>query len=116
MFVRDQAGDGPPLLLLHGYPSSSYDWRDAFILRPERRLTSFDFLGFGLSDKPRRRVYSLHGRADAVQEIAQRCAEEPVVLVAHDMATCVVTELLARDPEGGLPFELAGCCCSTAAW
>jgi pimeloyl-ACP methyl ester carboxylesterase len=108
LFVRDQAGAGPPLLLLHGYPSSSYDWRHAFELRPERRRTTFDFLGFGLSDKPRSHVYSLHGHADAVQQIAARYGGEPVLVVAHDMATSVVTELLARDIEGRLSFELGG--------
>lgn len=108
IFVRDQAGAGPPILLLHGYPSSSYDWRHAFELLPERRLTSFDFLGFGLSDKPRDHVYSLHGHADTVQEVAARYAGEPLLVVAHDMATSVVTELLARDLDGRLPFELGG--------
>jgi pimeloyl-ACP methyl ester carboxylesterase len=108
IFVRDQAGAGPPVLLLHGYPSSSYDWRDAFELLPERRLIAFDFLGFGLSDKPRAHVYSLHGHADTVQEVVARYAGEPLVVVAHDMATSVVTELLARDVEGRLPFELGG--------
>ena len=107
IFVHDQAGTGRPLLLLHGYPSSSYDWRHVFELLPDRRMTSFDFLGFGLSDKPRKHVYSLHAHADTVQAIAARYAGEPLVLVAHDMGTSVVTELLARDIEGRLPFELA---------
>lgn len=107
IFVRDQAGTGSPLLLLHGYPSSSYDWRRAFELLPDRRMTSFDFLGFGLSDKPREHVYSLHAQAHLVQAIAARWPREPVVLVAHDMGTSVLTELLARDIEGRLPFELA---------
>lgn len=107
IFVRSRAGEGPPVLLLHGYPSSSYDWRHAFELLPRRRLTAFDFLGFGLSDKPREHVYSLLAQADLVQEIAARFAgEEPVVLVAHDMGSSVATELMARDIDGVLPFEL----------
>ncbi len=106
IFVRDQPGSGAPMLLLHGYPSSSYDWRDAFAALPGRRLTSFDFLGFGLSDKPRKPNYSLLDQADLVQEIASRYGSQPVVLVAHDMGTSVATELLARDLEGRLPFAL----------
>lgn len=109
IFVRDQPGAGPPLLLLHGYPSSSYDWRHAFDLLSGRRLTAFDFLGFGLSDKPREHLYSLLGQADLVEAIATRYAgTEAVALVAHDMGTSVATELLARDLEGRLPFGLAG--------
>ena len=109
IFVRDQRGEGPPLVLLHGYPSSSYDWRHAFELLGNRRLLAFDFLGFGLSDKPRDHVYSLLVQADLVQSIVARfVGAEPVLLVAHDMGTSVATELLARDLGGQLPFELAG--------
>ena len=52
IFVREQpaSGEEPPLLFLHGYPSSSYDWRQAFQLLGGHRLIVFDFLGFGLSD------------------------------------------------------------------
>ncbi len=108
IFVREQPGTGPPLLLLHGYPSSSYDWRHAFALLPDRHLTAFDFLGFGLSEKPRQHLYSLFAQADLVQAIAARYAGvEPVALVAHDMGTSVATELLARDLDGRLPFRLA---------
>src|SRR5262249_53513877 len=64
IFVRDLAGAGPPILLLHGYPSSSWDWREVAHHLPGRHLVCFDFLGFGLSDKPREHVYSLHGQAD----------------------------------------------------
>lgn len=107
IFVRHRGGTGPPVVLLHGYPSSSYDWRHAFELLPGRRLVTFDFLGFGLSDKPRDHVYSLLAQADLVQEVVERHAPgEPVALVAHDMGSSVATELLARDVEERLPFEL----------
>ena len=107
IFVRSQLGESAPILLLHGYPSSSYDWRHAFELLPARRMLTFDFLGFGLSDKPRHHLYSLLAQADLVQEIVARdCPDQPVVLVAHDMGTSVATELLARDLEGRLPFAL----------
>lgn len=105
-FVREQTGARPGILLLHGFPSSSYDWREVFARLPERRLTAMDFLGFGLSDKPRGHEYSLLDQADAVEALAARYREEPVVLVAHDMADSVVTELLARDLEGRLSFRI----------
>jgi pimeloyl-ACP methyl ester carboxylesterase len=109
IFVRRQDGTGPSVVLLHGYPSSSYDWRHALELLPGRRLVTFDFLGYGLSDKPRDHVYSLLAQADLVQEVvavARHAPGEPVALVAHDMGSSVATELLARDVEGRLPFEL----------
>jgi pimeloyl-ACP methyl ester carboxylesterase len=106
IFVRERAGTGSetPILLLHGYPSSSYDWRELLALLPGRRIIAFDFLGFGLSDKPRDHVYSLMAQADLVESVADGAR---VALVAHDMGTSVATELLARDLEGRLPFSLA---------
>jgi len=67
---------------------------------------ALDYLGFGLSDKPRPHRYSLFEQADIVQAVIAEVAPGPVVLVAHDMGTSVTTELLARDLEGRLPFEL----------
>ncbi|HEV3128366.1 MAG TPA: alpha/beta hydrolase [Solirubrobacteraceae bacterium] len=107
IFVRDWDGTGPPLLFLHGYPSSSYDWGRVVDRLPGRRVTAFDFLGFGLSDKPREVTYSLMRQADIVETVARRFAGEPVVLVAHDMGTSVATELLARALENRLGFPLA---------
>jgi pimeloyl-ACP methyl ester carboxylesterase len=111
IFVRQRPGtsgtsDGPPVLFLHGYPSSSYDWRHAFERLDGRRLITFDFLGFGLSDKPRDQVYSLFVQADIVEAIVAWAGVERVLLVAHDMGSSVATELLARDVDGRLPFEL----------
>lgn len=109
IFVRELPGvdDTQPLLLLHGYPSSSFDWRHAFSMLPGRRLIAFDFLGYGLSDKPRDHRYSLAGQADIAEVIAGRFATARVVLVAHDMGSSVATELLAREIEGKLTFGLA---------
>jgi pimeloyl-ACP methyl ester carboxylesterase len=108
IFVRERAGrrDLPLLLFLHGYPSSSYDWRHGLQRLGGRRLILFDFLGFGLSAKPREPVYSLLTQADIVEAIATHFAAERVTLLAHDMGSSVATELLARDLQGRLPFEL----------
>lgn len=108
IFVRDRPGTGPPVLLLHGYPSSSYDWRSMFELLPDRHLITFDFLGFGLSEKPPEQTYSLLMQADMVESVVARHTDgQPVVMIAHDMGTSVATEILARAVDGKLPFELA---------
>jgi pimeloyl-ACP methyl ester carboxylesterase len=107
VFTRD--GDGPLLLFLHGFPSSSYDWRDLLELEGEHAVLAPDFLGFGLSEKPRDHNYTLHWQADLVEELVGRGAESrPVLIVAHDMGTSVATELMARGLEGSLDMELAG--------
>jgi len=107
--VFGRGGRQPLLLFLHGFPSSSYDWR--LLLEEEimRAALAPDFLGFGLSEKPRDHTYTLHWQADLVEELVRRHGEgSPVFLVAHDMGTSVATELLARDLEGELEMELVG--------
>ena len=108
IFLRTRSGDPhrPPVILLHGYPSSSYDWRHAFDRLPGHPLIAFDFLGYGLSDKPRDLVYSLAVQADIVEAIIQRFPGQPVTMVSHDMGSSVATEILARDLEGRLSFQL----------
>jgi pimeloyl-ACP methyl ester carboxylesterase len=106
IFVRSAQGAGPTVLLLHGYPSSSFDYRTVVPHLAGRAWVTLDFLGFGLSDKPRPHRYSLLEQADLVQTVVAGTVKGPVVLIAHDMGTSVTTELLARDLEGRLPFEL----------
>jgi pimeloyl-ACP methyl ester carboxylesterase len=107
LFRRD--GQGPALLLLHGFPSNSFDWRGLLDRLPDRAALAFDCLGFGLSEKPRDHRYSLFWQADATEELVRRHAGGgPVFVVAHDMGTSVATELMAREIDGALDVELAG--------
>ena len=107
--VFEQSGEGPPLLLLHGFPSSSYDWLPLLERLEGRHVLAFDFLGFGLSDKPRNHIYTLGWQADLTEELVRRhLPGEKVSLLAHDMGTSVSTELFARDIEGKLGFEMTG--------
>ena len=105
----ERGGNGPLLVFLHGFPSSSYDWRTLLEHETEHPILAPDFLGFGLSEKPRDHEYTLHWQADLVEELVRRSDRaRPVFLVAHDMGTSVATELMARDLEGSLDVELAG--------
>jgi pimeloyl-ACP methyl ester carboxylesterase len=106
VFRRD--GGGPLLVLLHGFPSSSYDWRPLLEIERERPVLAPDFLGFGLSEKPRDHDYDLHWQADMVEELVRRSGRPTVFLLAHDMGTSVATELMARDLDGSLEMEVAG--------
>ena len=108
VFVRSSPGEGPTILLLHGFPSSSYDFRGVTALLHDRAWLTLDFLGFGLSDKPRPHRYSLMEQADIVEQVVAGAVAGPVLLIAHDMGTSVATELLARDLAGVLSFDLQG--------
>lgn len=104
-----QEGEGPLLVLLHGFPTSSYDWRYLIERLPNQAILAFDFLGFGLSDKPRDHSYTLSWQADLTEDLVCRYSlGGPVYVCAHDLGTSVATELLARDLADELSFEMSG--------
>jgi pimeloyl-ACP methyl ester carboxylesterase len=107
LFRRD--GADPALLLLHGFPSSSYDWRYLLDLEADHAVLAPDFLGFGLSEKPRDHDYTLDWQADLVEDLAGRhFAGRPSLIVGHDMGTSVATELMARDIDGESGIDARG--------
>ena len=96
-----------PVLVLHGFPTSSWDFVDVARLASEqRRVVLFDFIGFGYSDKPDDHGYSLFQQADVAVLVARACGLERAHVWAHDMGTSVATELCARHERGLLPFRL----------
>ena len=99
-------GANPPLLVLHGYPSSSYDYCHVLdALRTERRVVLVDFGGFGLSAKPDRR-YSIRRYADEAAAVIAHLGVAEVDLLTHDMGDTVGGELLARELDGVLAFSV----------
>lgn len=107
IFVRRTGGDGPLVVLLHGFPTNSYDWREVIpaLEATGAAVLAFDFLGFGLSDKPTGIRYSLTVQADIVEQLVRR---RPALIVAHDMGDSVAAELMVRDLEGVLTFAMNG--------
>jgi pimeloyl-ACP methyl ester carboxylesterase len=106
LFVVER-GQGPTLLLVHGFPTSSYDYREMMErLAPHFRCIAFDFPGYGLSDKPAAYSYSLFQQADALEGLLRALRVQTARVVCHDMGTSVLCELLARQDEGRLGCEL----------
>lgn len=108
VFVVDEPAsgpvDGPPILLVHGFPTCSFDWRHVVgELGRSRRVVALDLPGYGLSDKPDT-TFPIEGQADAIEAVLRALAIEEVDLVTHDMGDTVGGALLARDLSGTLPF------------
>ena len=108
IFRHRRDGDGLRIVFLHGFPTSSFDFAPVFDRLEDRSVLAFDFLGFGLSDKPRDHTYSLAWQADLTEALVAEEGGGPVFICAHDLGTSVATELMARDIEGELGFEMAG--------
>src|ERR1041385_6578102 len=85
LFVVER-GTGPVLLLVHGFPTSSYDYRGMMErLSAHFRCIAFDFPGYGLSDKPVAYSYSLFQQADALEGLLQALPVDRARVVCHDM-------------------------------
>jgi pimeloyl-ACP methyl ester carboxylesterase len=110
VFTVDATPLGPerhaPLLVLHGFPTSSFDFAAVLDgLRQGRRVLLLDMLGYGLSAKPDRH-YSMALQADLAAEFVSQLGVDRVDLLTHDMGDTVGGELLARRAEGSWPVEV----------
>ncbi|MBO6576502.1 MAG: alpha/beta hydrolase [Rhodothermales bacterium] len=92
-------GQGPGLLLLHGFPTSSADWDPIWsALTRDFRVLAFDFPGLGRSEKPRRHV-TIPQIADIALELMDRHGVPCAHMLAHDLGNTVALELLHRDRD-----------------
>lgn len=110
VFVADLAPEGAevaePLLVLHGFPTSSYDFHLVVgRLRRGRRVVLVDLLGFGLSAKPDL-AYTMGLQADVVADVTAALRLDELSLLTHDMGDTVGGELLARQQEGAWPVQV----------
>jgi pimeloyl-ACP methyl ester carboxylesterase len=102
IFHRIDGAEGAPvLLLIHGFPTASWDWHALWpALAARYRVLAPDLLGFGLSDKPRGHVYSLLEQADLCEALLARHGIDRYHVLAHDYGVSVAQELLARACDG----------------
>jgi pimeloyl-ACP methyl ester carboxylesterase len=110
IYYRDSGVSAKPaLLLIHGFPSASWDWHDLWAPLAERfRLIAPDMIGFGFSAKPRGWGYSIHDQADLHVALCARLGVSEVHVLAHDYGVSVAQELLARHEAALLPPPQAG--------
>jgi len=106
IFVSER-GTGETVLLLHGFPTSCYDWRGVIgVLSPGYRCVALDFPGYGLSDKPAAYSYSLFQQTDAAEGLTRALGVAEAHVVSHDVGQTVHAELLAREQEGRLALRI----------
>jgi len=99
-FVR-QRGDGEPVVLVHGVPTSSYLYRK--LLEPLAasglRPVAFDFPGLGLAARPEGFDYSWSGLATWTGEAIDALGIERCHLVVHDIGGPIGFEWAIRNPD-----------------
>lgn len=93
-----EAGDGPPVLMVHGFPQHWYAWRDVIPLLPGYRLICPDLRGAGWSDAPRR-GYDLDTLAADLIGLMDGLAVPRAYLVGHDWGARVGFRLCLARPD-----------------
>ena len=92
--------------MLHGFPTSSFDFHLVLAgLRRRRRVVLFDMCGYGLSAKPDI-AYTIGLQADIAAALTEDLGITSVALLTHDVGDTVGGELLARQAEGRWPVEV----------
>jgi len=110
LFVKEmgkkEATANNTLLLLHGFPESSYSYHAVLdgLMKRFDRIILFDMLGYGLSDKPTvHYTYSLFEQADTVFAVWKHFGVKGGHMLSHDMGDSVATEIVARHVNGIMP-------------
>ena len=98
--VHDRPGPPPAIVLMHGFPDDShlYD-RTLPFLAGRRRVITFDFLGWGESDKPTGYPYTADNQTGDLDSVIDASGLEQVVLVAHDASGPPAIDWALAHPE-----------------
>lgn len=93
-------GEGDPILLLHGEPTWSYLYRN-FVppLARSHRVIAPDHMGFGKSETPADRPYTLQAHADNLSALVEELDLRDLTLVMQDWGGPIGTVLAARHPD-----------------
>ncbi|MBI2421277.1 MAG: alpha/beta fold hydrolase [Candidatus Hydrogenedentes bacterium] len=95
-----ELGSGPPVLLLHGWPTSSHLWRNIMPpLATHNRVIALDLPGFGASDKPRDASYSFRYQAKALTDFLHALDVSTVSIVGHDLGGPIGLYWASQNPE-----------------
>lgn len=102
-----QEGMGDNLLIIHGYPYSSFEWKNTISeLSKTYKVTIFDLLGMGFSDKPSNHRYSFEEYCDIVNALLDYLNIIESHIFSHDLGVSVAQELIARELNGNNRFKI----------
>jgi pimeloyl-ACP methyl ester carboxylesterase len=101
------AGDGTPMLLVHGFPTAGCDWMDiAASLEQYFRLVAPDMLDYGRSLNPLGKTWHIHDQADMIEALLDSLDVGRCHLLIHDVGDTVGQELIARQNDEALSFTI----------
>jgi haloalkane dehalogenase len=101
VYAREYNGTGPAFVLMHGFPDNLriYDDLIPYLVAGGRRVISFDFLGYGASEKPNGASYSFEQQFDDLKAVIEQLGSGKVVLVPHDSYGIAAINFAVEYPE-----------------
>src|SRR5438034_486804 len=104
-------GDGPLVILLHGFPECWYSWRHQIAaLAPRFRAVAPDLRGYNLSDKPPDvAAYALPELVADVRGLVEAFGERQAVIVGHDWGGAVAWTFAMEHPEATRRLVVMSC-------
>jgi len=98
----EESGEGPPIILLHGFGATTYSWREIVpMLATKHRVINVDLKGFGKSPKPRDKHYSIYDQARIVTALIHKMNLDDAIIIGHSYGggVALVTALIAVNSE-----------------
>jgi len=99
IYVRHYAGRGPAFVMMHGFPDNLHIYDRLIPALPGRQVITFDFLGWGASDKPSDHAYTSQQQEGELHAVLDALQIDQVVPVAHDASGPVAINWSLDHPE-----------------
>ncbi|MDF5712942.1 MAG: alpha/beta hydrolase [Rhizonema sp. NSF051] len=102
VYARDYKGVGSAFVLMHGFPDNLHIWDDLipYLAASGRRVVTFDFLGYGASDKPTGMAYSFKQQLGDLEAVVEGLDLGNIVPVAHDSSGMASINYALAHPKG----------------
>ncbi|MFG2306576.1 alpha/beta fold hydrolase [Actinacidiphila glaucinigra] len=107
--VKDYPGLGIPFLLLHGYPDDSTIYNKLASELQPRRVITFDFLGYGQSERAQTTQVSDGQRMNETAAVIDQLNLDQVIVVGHDAGGPVAVEYAVAHPDRVARMALMNC-------
>jgi haloalkane dehalogenase len=99
IYVKEYPGEEPSIVLMHGFPDNLHLHDRLVPYLSSRRVVTFDFLGWGASDKPSNYPYTAKNQIGELDAVIQQLKLGKVVLVAHDASGPPAIDWALSNPD-----------------
>jgi len=99
IYVKEYPGEEPSIVLMHGFPDNLHLHDRLVPYLSSRRVVTFDFLGWGASDKPSNYSYTAKNQIGELDAVIQQLKLGKVVLVAHDASGPPAIDWALSNPD-----------------